>query len=51
MTKSLPTAFARWSVADNTVYHEQSIEIITTVDSYMSGCSVETAVIGGNIAL
>ena len=51
MTEPLPIAFALWPVADNTVYHEQPIEIIIAVDADMSGCSVETAVIGGNIAL
>lgn len=28
MTETLPAAFAEWSVTDNTVDHEQSIEII-----------------------
>jgi hypothetical protein len=51
MTELLPIAFALWPVADNTVYHEQPIEIIIAIDANMSDCSVETAVIGGNIAL
>ncbi len=34
----------------NTVYHEQPIEIVIAIDADMSGCSVETAVIGGAYA-
>ncbi|HWJ87802.1 MAG TPA: hypothetical protein VNS12_07010 [Pelagibacterium sp.] len=50
MTEPLPIAFALWPVADNTVFHEQPIEIIIAIDADMSGCSVETAVIDGAYA-
>ena len=50
MTELLPIAFALWPVADNTVYHEQPIEIIIAIDANMSDCSVETAVIDGAYA-
>jgi len=50
MTELLPIAFALWPVADNTVYHEQPIEIIIATDADMSDCSVGTAVIDGMYA-
>lgn len=64
MMETLPATFAEWSVTDNTVDHEQSIEIIhrrrrrdVGLERRNGGCVCylvvmrPSAVIGGNIAL